>query len=526
MSNRRVAMLAAAALGLLWTLVAVLLLSAGGPLVRFVATSGWIAGDQEPGFYVHKLRSTIVALGVLGSFYLSAAVAIVLAGRSTDPARPTFRRHTLVLGALLLYTAAGSVPRYLTGDEPHYLLLAQSVATDGDVDVADEYAARPDLEPHGSESPGDRGTHSVHNVGLGLLLALPWAIGGERGARFVLGLLAALTVGVLDAWLEDRGVGSRDRLVADIAFATCLPLVSFAGQVFPDLPAALLLALAARELTKDGPSARRSWIVAAALATLPWLHVRYLPSAIFLWACSAWAGGRRVGARAGLAVGAAMAASLGVMAIFHLRWFGSPWPNAMRGGIEDELLGRPVEGLLGLFFDQQYGLLVAAPIYALFAAGLVRMAWGRDRAAVVLGGIVAINVALAASFPMWWGGWSTAGRFLVPVLPALAVLSVVAWRECRGSGRLRLVSGGLLAVSMAAALVASVLADQQFGVPGPHGRSFYVSAAERAFQVDLSWVLPRLVGHDGAAPMVGAAAGLALWAALTLALVRAKPGRR
>ena len=42
------------------------------------------------------------------------------------------------------------------GDEPHYLLAAESLAHDGDVDVADEYAARAyddfhhgRLHPHG-----------------------------------------------------------------------------------------------------------------------------------------------------------------------------------------------------------------------------------------------------------------------------------------------------------------------------------------------------------------------------------------
>src|SRR5687768_13874238 len=69
------------------------------------------------------------------------------------------------------------------GDEPHYLLAAESLVEDGDVDVQNQYAARAyddfypyDLDRHGEETEGR--LNEPHGLGLPVLIAPAYALGG------------------------------------------------------------------------------------------------------------------------------------------------------------------------------------------------------------------------------------------------------------------------------------------------------------------------------------------------------------
>ena len=85
------------------------------------------------------------------------------------------------------------------GDEPHYLLAAESLVDDGDIDVKDEYAARAyddfypyDLDVHGDPTNGR--LHEPHGVGFPVLIAPAYAIGGAEGVELFLAAIAALAV--------------------------------------------------------------------------------------------------------------------------------------------------------------------------------------------------------------------------------------------------------------------------------------------------------------------------------------------
>src|SRR5215218_3013585 len=85
------------------------------------------------------------------------------------------------------------------GDEPHYLLAAESLVEDGDVDVLDEYASRAyadfypyELDRHGTETEGR--LNEPHGVGLPLLIAPAYAVAGAKGVELFLAAIAALAL--------------------------------------------------------------------------------------------------------------------------------------------------------------------------------------------------------------------------------------------------------------------------------------------------------------------------------------------
>ena len=89
---------------------------------------------------------------------------------------PTRRRLLIVL-ALVLW-GFGTHGTYAgTGDEPHYLAIAHSIAFDGDLDVANNYSTDEPLilsgglEPEGHRRQGAGGTlRPIHDIGLPLVI--------------------------------------------------------------------------------------------------------------------------------------------------------------------------------------------------------------------------------------------------------------------------------------------------------------------------------------------------------------------
>ena len=101
---------------------------------------------------------------------------------------------------------------------------------------------------------------------------------------------------------------------------------------------------------------------------------------------------------------------------------------------------RPLpEGLPGLFLDQEFGLFVYAPCWRWpcpvssgSGAGIARGRWPPPA-------LVGVVVLTSATWHMWRGGFNPPGRFLVPVVPALALLAAgaLAGGLARGSGAAR-----------------------------------------------------------------------------------------
>jgi hypothetical protein len=94
-----------------------------------------------------------------------------------------------------------------------------------------------------------------------------------------------------------------------------------------------------------------------------------------------------------------------------------------------------VTRIAGWLFDQEHGLLPYAPIYLLAPAGWIAL-WKRDRElcleiSIVVGAYVGVMTIPVLNAHGWRGGWSPAGRFLVPVAPFLAVLAFAAVARLR-----------------------------------------------------------------------------------------------
>src|SRR6185295_11816049 len=115
------------------------------------------------------------------------------------------------------------------------------------------------------------------------------------------------------------------------------------------------------------------------------------------------------------------AASAAALALFHFQLYGFFDPRRVYGRRPELSLSLLPSGLPGLLFDQEFGLLAYAPVFALAVPGLLALARQSRRLALVALVLVLAALSVAGAWPMWRGGFNPPARFLVPVVPALAL---------------------------------------------------------------------------------------------------------
>lgn len=388
---------------------------------------------------------------------------------TADPARRHVVAAIVVAAAVAgLAAAAGTGVRATasaatSGDEPHYLLTAVSLAEDGDLDVADEMAReryrpfhQPALRPQGRVD--ERGRMVVpHDPLLPALLAPSLAAGGYVGAKLTLSLMAVGLAGML-VWTAVRRLRVRPAtaVVTVTVLTSSAPLAAYGSQVYPELPAALALACAAAALT--GPLGRGGLAATlAAVVALPWLSVKYIPVAAAL----ALVGGVRM-VRAGRAplagwCAALLAAAGTVWLVAHMAWYGGITVYAAGSffaehggqaavlGTDPNYLGR-TQRLLGLLVDREFGIAAWQPAWLLVVPAIAALMRHRPRWWPVVAAPALAGWLTAAFVAATMHGWWFPGRQVVVALPLLVL--AVAWWVDRGHGRRLVVAAlGVLGVA-------------------------------------------------------------------------------
>ena len=402
-------------------------------------------------------RSAVPGLGV---FMGPLGMVLVVAGAIASSCRAIRRPVRLValppwaLFALAAALASAISIHYVralepSGDEIDYLMMAQSVWREGDLDLRDNFARGDYLEYMGGfgHVPGgtrraDGRSYPTHSAGLSVLLAPAYALGGRRACVVLLALVAA-GLGLLVRDLARRGGADEDSALLAWAATVGPPVLFYTAFLYTEVPVAFAIALALRLLLfSPGPWAAAT--AALALSTLPWLHVRMTLAAAALGAFAVLRLRGRPRLAFLLTAGAMATAYLGyqysVFATFSpLVRYGGRMPGPM-------VRSTPLRTLVGLFVDGAYGLLPYAPVFLLGLAGLPHLLrrGRREGGALALAGLGVIVPVLG--WRNWWG-FSPPARFMIPLVPvlALAVAARLTAAPGRGLARWRwaLVAAGL-----------------------------------------------------------------------------------
>jgi hypothetical protein len=407
------------------------------------------------------------------------------------------RARGLALFALLVavYAATLGLPAHRGADfapgEARYLLAAESIVSDGDVDLRDEERERvyapwtAEPLPPAARLTGGR-LHEPTGVGFPLLLAPAYALGGTTGAQLLVAILLALGF-VAAAGLARRLVPEPWATAAAAVAGLSPPAVGWATTISPEPVAATAVAVAALAAlrVRDRPTLRAGTVAALAIGLLPWLGVKFLPvTALCAAVLVRWMGRRRRGWEGFVAFEVVLVSAVAYLTA-NERLYGGLTPYAPATGeptgastVLEHLERAP--RLVGAWLDPDAGLLVWAPFGALAFLALWLLARSlHERLSVAIPGVVDVEVAagflaaicgvqlLVAGFlsPALVEPSAFPGRELLVALPAGAALAAWGLRHAPRIGAL------LAAVTLAASawlLLGARLGDGELAPPvGP-----------------------------------------------------------
>jgi hypothetical protein len=365
---------------------------------------------------------------------------------TTHPALLLFLLTATAYTLLVLFFSRPPGMSMTNGDEPHYLLQAHSLVNDGDLEMQNNYTAGDYRDFFDTETLNVgaylyeyNGRTIRHHFALGmpLLLAPAYALGGRVGVQL---LLALLTAGGMSALLlaVRRFVAPRAAFAGVLLCALLYPIVIYSHQIYPET---VILALTAfvLALTLVGDAThvrRRALLVGLAVGLMPHFQNKFILLSALLYAFLLW----ELRAHLGVALRWSLPPIV-LLAAGHLAWayviYGEIGRSALISPGYPQLVDARIDdGVLGLWFDQEVGLFFFAPLYLLALPGgwvLLREPVSRG-AALWLALIYASFHLLGGAYYDWPAGLSPAPRYLVPVLPVLVIFTAagLAWLLRRG----------------------------------------------------------------------------------------------
>ncbi len=440
-------------------------------------------------------------------------------------------RVAMVIVALVAFGAAAAgvgvraaYGEQTTADEPHYLVTAISIWSDGDLDVYDEFLNRDyapfnglALRPQAAPTRDGR-LIEPHENGSG-------DIGGTKPAcqaivrNIVTLCLVAAALAALTLWTAVRrfAVPVLPALAVVGLLAATVPLAAYGSQVYPEIVGALCATGAVAALTG---SMRRWGLVALALClvALPWLSIKYVPVTAALAAVALWRLVRdRRAAPSAVLAGALAVCAVAFVAV-HVTVYGGVTAYAAGShfvngqltvvGDDPDYFGRS-RRIVGLLVDRDFGIGAWQPLWLLLVPAVAALLARRPRGTAALLAPLAAGWFVATFLALTMQGWWFPGRQLVVVLPLAAI--AIAWWVRAGGAR--------LAVAVALGAVGAV-AQAFIVTEGLLGRIAWVvdlqTTADPLYRA-IRWVTPDYLVEDAATwPLhwawTVALAALAVWA--------------
>src|SRR3990167_196793 len=320
-----------------------------------------------------------------------------------------------------------------TGDEPHYLVIVNSILKDGDLNLKNDYLLKRynDYYPveldnyHLSKADPTNNIswYSVHGPGLPLLLApFVFLFGTAKGAFLATTLFALVLLYLVFVWTRRITGNESVAWVCTFILFGSASFLGLLGTVYPDLVIAILLMGAVLILETKNRSKWHLILLGVLFGFAPWVHVKTL----------------------------LITGTIGIIVIYQIlkentlrktkliefvyivfpalllfipfeiktyQWYHTLSPGGSYTGYSTLFQLSPLVALPAMAFDHVKGLFINNPGFFLIFLGIP--IWSKLNAGQFLRLLLIIvpTFLIQATFGDWWGGWAPTSRYQLEFIP-------------------------------------------------------------------------------------------------------------
>lgn len=396
---------------------------------------------------------------------------------------PKMRKLTLILilclpalyysGTVLSWEKKKKLP--ITGDEPHYLMISESLAADGDLDLKNNYdqdaktnkiIGPVDVENHtvfvpsNTANNGNKKFYSIHSIGTSLLSFIGYKTFGILGSKIALTLIAGILPFLFYSMGRSLRLSQTKSAFTSIVYSVSLPFPMVAGQIFPDLPSGILLTSAIAILISfetNKTFKNRNillFIYSATIGLSIWIHLKNLPVAILILSLPFVSKKEWDSKTKTILLAPALASLIGLV-IYNFHLFGSFIGPYSRAGENihktfDPNFSHWVTVFSGLWMDRNQGLFFQNPLIwipGLFGWIVLIRDQKLRKVGILLGIVIILQLGINAGHPCSYGCLSLPGRFQWSSAPLFFLPFIAGWKILNGA--YRKISWGILFVFVA-----------------------------------------------------------------------------
>ncbi len=361
-------------------------------------------------------------------------------------------RSLLVISTLLLLIAGTLYVAIYnpTGDEPHYLILSESLVKYHSFDASQIYR---DLGVYNDVIKSHHIIKNVygwwmpgHSPGGPILWLIPFFLLGRLGVIWFMAAIVVLIVYNLYKLLLALELRAQTAFAVSLCYTLASPFFIYAHLAFIEPIAALACVYTLRKCVEQDIRVPTILCASILLGIMPWLHIRFVPVMLVLAGFLLYRIYQRYGFRGwGPNIAYLLPLAMLFLALELYNWLviGSWNPIALRLYANDRVFERwPFTALFGILFDQNFGLLICFPLCFLLFSGIYLAA---RRKRYRLYNIVVLCMTLPyllsfTTFHLWFGGYSPPARFCMVLLPALALYMAYALDRLEESLRKRIIT--------------------------------------------------------------------------------------
>jgi hypothetical protein len=353
----------------------------------------------------------------------------------------------------------------ITGDEPHYLVMADGLLPTFELEQSGPYSREfrdRIISPFGlapkDTAPTKENTHSVagpnglfniHNLGLPIILSVPYLVGGVLGARLALIAIGAAIIALLSLIARSLGASNKQVFLFVGPLSLCMPFVPASTQIYPDLPAGflLLLGLTLLAVPRLGKKPVMMLMVSTSLALMPWIHLKFsVPMGIVLCALFIEYRKHSKKLRLTLSLLVPMLVSILLLLSYNKYAFGNvlgPYESK-----DVQATSFTVLQFFGLLTDQNQGMLIQQPLHLVGILMLGRLI--REKANLIVTALLLTVSTLGINATHWalYGGLSFSGRFNWTATVCFTVVTIAALNRLSQTSKRFVIASVVLAIAI------------------------------------------------------------------------------